>query len=117
MLHNHNYCGHCQHGEISRILGHITTTAQCDVSTSNKLVILPNVHIKLLAVNQIFCYFHTLHLFVTVQIEEFHFLRILNYRDILRYSENVLKYLDTFLRYLLRFSREFPKRYLGQIMG
>ena len=63
------------------------------------------VHINYILLYKIFCYFCILLTVANVQVVELQFLKVRNFRDILRYLENSWRYLENFWRYLELFSR------------
>ena len=70
-----------------------------------QFVVNPDVRINYILLYKIFWYFCILLTIASAQVEELQFLKVRNFRDILRYLENFWKYLENFWRYLELFSR------------
>ena len=63
-----------------------------------QFVVIPDAHINYILLYKIFCYFCILITFASVQVEELQFLKIRNFRDILRYLEDFWRCLENFWR-------------------
>ena len=63
-----------------------------------QFAVIPDVHINYILLYKIFCYFCILITIASVQVEQLQFLKVRNFRDILRYLENFWRYLENFWR-------------------
>ena len=61
-----------------------------------QFVVIPDVHINYILLYKIFCYFCILITIASVQVEQLQFLKVRNFRDILRYFEIFRKFLEIF---------------------